>query len=83
MFSCLNNYVKPSTKCHNYKYYNFFNTPTTHQHSFPTRRSSDLGLLGTIVWKPHMCLIRYLNWKDMPEELKEKRWRVVEVLKKL
>ena len=33
MFSCLNTYVKPSTKYHNYKYYNFFNTPTTRQHS--------------------------------------------------
>ncbi|KAM4092651.1 hypothetical protein ACB094_06G056300 [Castanea mollissima] len=25
-----------------------------------------------------MCLIRYLNWKDMPEELKEECWHVVE-----
>ncbi|KAF3973315.1 hypothetical protein CMV_003251 [Castanea mollissima] len=25
-----------------------------------------------------MCPIRYLNWKNMPEELKEECWRVVE-----
>ncbi|KAL0010794.1 hypothetical protein SO802_005902 [Lithocarpus litseifolius] len=36
------------------------------------------SFLGTIAWKPHMCLIRYLNWKDMSEELKEECWRVVE-----
>ena len=30
-----------------------------------------------------MCSIRYLNWKDIPKELKEECWRVVEVLKKL
>ena len=42
-----------------------------------------IGFLGTIARKPHMCLIRYLNWKDMPEELKEECWHVVEVLKKL
>ena len=41
------------------------------------------GFLGTIAWKPHMCPIRYLNWKDMPKELKKECWRVVEVLKKL
>ncbi|KAK9983749.1 hypothetical protein SO802_033274 [Lithocarpus litseifolius] len=41
------------------------------------------GFLGTIVWKPHMCPIRYLNWKDMPEENKEECWRLVEMLKKL
>ncbi|XP_075651369.1 uncharacterized protein LOC142621882 [Castanea sativa] len=34
--------------------------------------------LGTIARKPHTCPIRYLNWKDMPEELKEECWRVVE-----
>ncbi|KAL0009555.1 hypothetical protein SO802_011057 [Lithocarpus litseifolius] len=36
------------------------------------------GFLGTIARKPHMCPIRYLNWKDMPEENKEECWRVVE-----
>ena len=41
------------------------------------------SFLGMIVWKPHMGPIRYFNWKDMPEELKEECWRVVEVLKKL
>ena len=41
------------------------------------------GFLGTIAWKPHMCPIRYLKWKDMPKELKKECWRVVEVLKKL
>ncbi|KAL0012767.1 hypothetical protein SO802_007875 [Lithocarpus litseifolius] len=34
--------------------------------------------LGTIARKPHMCLIRYLNWKVMPEENKEECWRLVE-----
>ena len=29
------------------------------------------GFLGTIAWKPHMYPIRYLNWKDMPKELKK------------
>ncbi|KAK9984959.1 hypothetical protein SO802_034484 [Lithocarpus litseifolius] len=37
------------------------------------------GFLGTIARKPHMCPIRYLNWKDMPEENKEECWRLVEV----
>ncbi|KAF3967546.1 hypothetical protein CMV_008466 [Castanea mollissima] len=37
------------------------------------------GFLGTIARKPHMCPIRYLNWKNMPEELKEECWRVVEI----
>ena len=41
------------------------------------------GLLGTIARKPHMCPIRFLNWKDLLEEFKEECWRVVEVLKKL
>ena len=41
------------------------------------------GFLGTIVRKPRMCLIRYLTWKDMPEELKEECWCLVEVLKNL
>ena len=41
------------------------------------------SFLGTIARTPHMCSIRYLNWKDMPKELKEECWRVVEVLKKL
>ncbi|XP_030924792.1 uncharacterized protein LOC115951783 [Quercus lobata] len=36
------------------------------------------GFLGTIARKPHMCLIRYLTWKDIPEELKEECWRLVE-----
>ncbi|KAK9985416.1 hypothetical protein SO802_030367 [Lithocarpus litseifolius] len=39
------------------------------------------GFLGTIARKPHMCPIRYLNWKVMPEENKEECWRLVEVLK--
>ena len=42
-----------------------------------------IGFMGTIAQKPHMCPIRFLNWKDMPEEFKEECWRVVEVLKKL
>ena len=41
------------------------------------------GFMGTIARKPHMCPIRFLNWKDMPKEFKEECWRVVEVLKKL
>ena len=41
------------------------------------------GWLGTIAWKLHMCPIRYLSWKAMPEELKEECWRLVEELKKL
>ncbi|KAL0007066.1 hypothetical protein SO802_008568 [Lithocarpus litseifolius] len=36
------------------------------------------GFLGTIKRKPHMCPIRYLNWKVMPEENKEECWRLVE-----
>ncbi|XP_030970410.1 uncharacterized protein LOC115990756 [Quercus lobata] len=36
------------------------------------------GFLGTIARKPHMCPIRFLNWKDMPEEFKEECWRLVE-----
>ncbi|KAL0000614.1 hypothetical protein SO802_014395 [Lithocarpus litseifolius] len=36
------------------------------------------GFLGTIARKPHMCPIRYLNWKVMPEENKEECWRLVE-----
>ena len=43
------------------------------------RVRSFTGWLGTIARKPHMCPIRYLNWK---EELKEECWHVVEVLKK-
>ncbi|KAK9984585.1 hypothetical protein SO802_034110 [Lithocarpus litseifolius] len=31
-----------------------------------------------IAQKPHMCPIRYLNWKVMPEENKEECWRLVE-----
>ena len=42
-----------------------------------------IGFLGTIVRKPHICPIRYLNWKDMPEELKEECWRLVEVNQEL
>ena len=38
---------------------------------------------GMIVQKPHICLIRYLSWKDMPEELKEECWRLVEVNQEL
>ena len=41
------------------------------------------GFLGTIVRKPHMCPIRYLNWRDMPKELKEECWRLVEVNREL
>ena len=37
------------------------------------------NFLGTIVRKPHMCPIRYLNWRDMPKELKGECWRLVEV----
>ncbi|KAK9986805.1 hypothetical protein SO802_031756 [Lithocarpus litseifolius] len=33
------------------------------------------GFLGTIAQKPHMCPIRYLDWRYMPEELKEECWR--------
>ncbi|KAK9993591.1 hypothetical protein SO802_023294 [Lithocarpus litseifolius] len=36
------------------------------------------GFLGTIARKPHMCPIRYLNWKVMLEENKEECWRLVE-----
>ncbi|XP_030932860.1 uncharacterized protein LOC115958567 isoform X3 [Quercus lobata] len=35
------------------------------------------GFLGTIARKPHMCPIKYLDWKVMPEELKEECWRLV------
>ncbi|XP_075665970.1 uncharacterized protein LOC142635752 [Castanea sativa] len=38
--------------------------------------------LGTIARKPHMCPIRYLNWKDMLEELKQECWHVVEKIGK-
>ena len=41
------------------------------------------GFLGTIARKPHMCPIRFLNWKDMAEEFKEDCWHLVEVLNKL
>ena len=41
------------------------------------------GFLGTIAQKPHMCPIRYLNWRDMPKELKEECWRLVEVSQEL
>ena len=41
------------------------------------------GFLGTIARKPHMCPIRYLTWKDIPEELKEECWRLVEVNQEL
>ena len=41
------------------------------------------GFLGMIVRKPHMCPIRYLNWRDMPKELKEECWRLVEVNQEL
>ena len=41
------------------------------------------GFLGTIARKPHMCPIRYLNWRDMPEELKEECWHHVEVNQEL
>nr|POF12325.1 hypothetical protein CFP56_73680 [Quercus suber] len=37
------------------------------------------SFLGTIARKPHMCPIRYLNWKDMPEEFKEECLRLVEI----
>ncbi|KAL0005884.1 hypothetical protein SO802_013445 [Lithocarpus litseifolius] len=36
------------------------------------------GFLGTIARKPHMYPIRYLNWKDTPEENKKECWRLVE-----
>ncbi|KAL0012452.1 hypothetical protein SO802_007560 [Lithocarpus litseifolius] len=36
------------------------------------------GFLGTIARKPHMCPVRYLNWKVMLEENKEECWRLVE-----
>ena len=42
-----------------------------------------IGFLGTIVWKPHMCPIKYLDWRDVPAELKEECWRVVEVNQEL
>ncbi|XP_050245547.1 uncharacterized protein LOC126693581 isoform X1 [Quercus robur] len=35
------------------------------------------GFLGTIARKPHMCPIKYLDWKAMPEKLKEECWRLV------
>ena len=41
------------------------------------------GFLGTVARKPHMCPIKYLDWKAMPEELKEECWRLVKVIKKL
>ncbi|XP_030930203.1 uncharacterized protein LOC115955930 isoform X2 [Quercus lobata] len=36
------------------------------------------GFLGTIARKPHMCPIRFLNWKKVAEEFKEECWRLVE-----
>ena len=41
------------------------------------------GFLGAIAWKPHMCPIRYLDWRDMLEELKEECWHLVEVNQEL
>ena len=41
------------------------------------------GFLGTIARKPHMCLIKYLDWRDVPAELKEECWRLVEVNQEL
>nr|POE56139.1 hypothetical protein CFP56_41229 [Quercus suber] len=35
------------------------------------------GFLGTIARKPYMCLIKYLDWKAMPKELKEECWCTV------
>ncbi|XP_050280274.1 uncharacterized protein LOC126721263 [Quercus robur] len=35
------------------------------------------GFLGTIARKHHMCPIKYLDWKVMPEELKEECWHLV------
>ena len=40
------------------------------------------SFLGKVARKPHMCPIKYLDWKVMPEELKEECWRLVKVLKK-
>ena len=35
------------------------------------------GFLGTITRKPHMCPIKYMDWRDVPAELKEECWRLV------
>ena len=51
--------------------------------SIDERARAFTGFLGTIARKPHMCPIRYLTWKDMPEELKEECWRLVEVNQEL
>nr|POE55074.1 hypothetical protein CFP56_26655 [Quercus suber] len=36
-----------------------------------------IGFLGTIARKPHMCSIKYLDWKAMRKELKEECWHLV------
>ena len=41
------------------------------------------SFLGMIARKPHMCLIKYLDWRDVPAELKEECWRLVKVNQEL
>ena len=74
------------------KYLEIWNLPDDQEIELPLNSMHQLvgegaraftGFLGTIARKPHMCPIKYLDWKAVPEELKEECWRLVKVLKKL
>ncbi|XP_030965261.1 uncharacterized protein LOC115986409 isoform X2 [Quercus lobata] len=69
------------------KYLNIWDLPDEEEIKLPLNSMHQLvddgartftGFLGTIVRKPHMCLIRFLNWKDVAEEFKEECWCLVE-----
>ena len=74
---------------HGPSYLNVWDLPDDLVIELPLNRPIDeearafTSFLGTIAQKPHMCPIRYLNWRDMPKELKEECWHLVEVNQEL
>ncbi|KAF3971406.1 hypothetical protein CMV_004992 [Castanea mollissima] len=69
------------------KYLFIWNLPENHKIELPLTSSNQpiqkagrhfSGWLGTIARKPHLCPIKYKNWTEMPDELKEEIWDIVQ-----
>ncbi|KAF3961543.1 hypothetical protein CMV_013856 [Castanea mollissima] len=69
------------------KYSFIWNLPENHKIELPLTSSNQpiqqagrhfSGWLGTIARKPHLCPIKYKNWTEIPDELKEEIWDIVQ-----
>ncbi|KAF3965957.1 hypothetical protein CMV_009906 [Castanea mollissima] len=75
-----------ATRCPS-KYSFIWNLPENHKIELPLTSSNQpiqkagrhfSGWLGTIARKPHLCPIKYKNWTEMQDELKEEIWDIVQ-----